>query len=382
MTAIDLIIVAFALVMAVWGSYQGLLVGSLSLVGFGGGAFLGSRLAPLLLDQGSRSPYAPLVTLVAALIVGGMLATIGETLGRTLKRRLSGRLGAFDGVLGALLVAAVGLLLVWIGGAAFVTVPGALGVRDDIQRSSIIQALNRTLPPSGPLLNSLARFDPFPEIDAPQGDLPPPPPGIARDAEVEAAGQSTVRVLGTACGLGVQGSGWVADDGIVVTNAHVIAGQEDTSVQVAGEGPRYDAEPIHFDPRNDLAVLGVPALEGVPSLSLAESPRSGTPAAVLGFPLDGPFAIRPGRVGDTITARSQDAYGRGSVKRAITQLRATVESGNSGGPMVDGDGRVVTTIFAATVGGTQSGGYGVPNAIASKALAGAQRPVDTGPCAG
>ena len=75
---------------------------------------------------------------------------------------------------------------------------------------------------------------------------------------MRAAGQSVVRVLGTACGLGVQGSGWVAADGVVVTNAHVVAGQDDTSVQVGGQGERLDAQAIHFDVRNDLAVLRVP----------------------------------------------------------------------------------------------------------------------------
>jgi hypothetical protein len=380
MTAVDLIIVAFALVMAVWGYYQGLLVGALSLVGFVAGAFAGSRLAPLVLEQGARSPYTPLVTLLAALLVGGLLATVGETIGRSLKRRLSGRLGAIDGIAGALLVAAVGLLLAWIGGAAFLQAPGARDVRDDIQRSRILQVLNRTLPPSGPILNALARFDPLPEIDAPEASLPPPPPGIARDRDVEAAGGSVVRVLGTACGLAVQGSGWVAENGVVVTNAHVVAGQEDTTVQVAGEGPRYDAEATHYDPRNDLAILSVPGIEGVPSLPLDDSARPGEPAAVLGFPLDGPFAIEPGRLGDTITATTQDAYGRGSLRRQITQLRAQVESGNSGGPMVDGQGEVVTTIFAASTGGRATA-YGVPDSIVADALAGPARPVSTGPCA-
>ena len=380
MTLPDLIIIGFALVMAVWGYYQGLLVGALSLVGFAGGAFVGSRVGPLLLEQGARSPYAPLVTLLGALLVGGILATIGETLGRTLKARLSGRLGALDGIGGGFLVAAVGLLLVWIAGAAFLQAPGARALRDDIQRSAILQALNRTLPPSGPVLNALARFDPVPEIDAPIPDLRPPPPGIARDADVEAAGQSVVRVLGTACGLAVQGSGWVAGDGLVVTNAHVVAGQDDTTIQIAGEGPRLDADVVHFDPRNDLAVLRSSGAEGAPPLELESSARAGTPAAILGFPLDGPFAIRPGRLGATVTATTQDAYGRGQVRREITQVRGKVESGNSGGPVVDGEGRVVTTIFASATSGADRVGYVVPDALTARALSQAAGPVDTGPC--
>src|SRR4030095_1681979 len=100
------------------------------------------------------------------------------------------------------------------------------------------------LPPSGQILRAFARFDPFPQIDGPQADVPPPDARIARDPQGRAAGRGVVKVLGTACGLGVQGSGWVARDGVVVTNAHVVAGQDDTTVQLRGVGTRLDAEPI------------------------------------------------------------------------------------------------------------------------------------------
>ena len=179
--------------------------------------------------------------------------------------------------------------------------------------------------------------------------MPPPNSQIARDPQVRAGRpQSVVRVLGTACGLGVQGSGWVAGDGIVVTNAHVVAGQDDTTVQVGGEGDRLDAEAIWFDSRNDLAVLRVPGVSGLPALRLDEGAEVGTSAAILGFPENGPYDVQPGRLGQTETVDTQDAYGRGPVRRRITALRGLVRSGNSGGPMVDGRGRVVTTIFAAT----------------------------------
>jgi len=380
-TLVDFVIIGFALLMAVAGYSRGLIVGALSLLGFAGGALLGSRVGPLVLSEGSRSPYAPLVTLVAALAIGGLFAAIAETVGYRLRGRLGQRLGAFDGVAGAALLGAVAFLVAWIAGAAALLTPGAGEVRREIQRSEILQALNRELPPSGELLNALARFDPFPSIDAPRPDLAPPPPGIARDAEVDAAGASVVRVLGTACGLSVQGSGWIAGDGIVVTNAHVVAGQDDTTVQIGGEGPTHDADVIHYDPRNDLAVLTSSGVVGAPALELNDAADPGTPAAILGFPLDGGYDVQPGRVGETITARSQDAYGRGPIERRITQLRGTVRSGNSGGPMVDGSGRVVTTIFAATIAGGGGAGYGVPDSIVAEALDGPSEPVDTGSCA-
>jgi S1-C subfamily serine protease len=380
-TFVDFLIIGFALAMAFGGYARGLIVGALSLAGFVGGALLGSRLGPLLLSEGSRSPYAPLVTLIAALALGGLLAAIAETVGYRLRARLDQRLGALDGLAGAVLLTAVALGVAWIAGAAALLTPGAGQVQREIQRSEILQALNRKLPPSGPLLNALARFDPFPRIDAPHPDLAPPPPGIPRDPEVQAAGASVVRILGTACGLSVQGSGWIAGDGIVVTNAHVVAGQDDTAVQVAGEGPTHDADVVHFDPRNDVAVLSSSGIAGSPALELNGAADPGTPAAILGFPLDGGYDVQPGRLGETITTRSQDAYGRGPIERRITQLRGEVRSGNSGGPMVDESGQVVTTIFAAAVGEGDNAGYGVPDSVVAEALDTAAEPVDTGPCA-
>jgi S1-C subfamily serine protease len=366
--------------LAVGGYTRGLIVGALSLVGFVAGALLGSRIGPELLSEGSRSPYAPLVTLVAALAIGGLLAAVGEAVGWRLRARLGNRLGAVDGIGGAALLGAVGLLVAWIAGAVALQT-GAGEIRQDIQRSQILQALNAKLPPSGPLLNALARFDPVPEIDAPAPDLPPPPRGVARAPGVEAAGASVVRVLGTACGLSVQGSGWVAGDGIVVTNAHVVAGQDDTTVQVGGQGPVHDADAIHYDPRNDLAILLSSGIEDTPALELNDSAEPGTPAAVLGFPLNGGYAAEPGRLGDTITVRSSDAYGRGPIERRITQLRGQVRSGNSGGPVVDRSGQVVTTVFAAATGSGVGSGYGIPDTIVAEALEGTGDPVDTGPCA-
>ncbi|HEX2232035.1 MAG TPA: CvpA family protein, partial [Thermoleophilaceae bacterium] len=217
MTALDWIIIAFTALMAIWGYAQGLIVGALSLAGFVGGAFIGSRLGPILLEEGSRSPYAPLFALGGALLLGGALASALEIIGVQLRLRLGQRLGVLDGAGGAVLVACLGLGLVWIIGAVALQTPGARELREPFQRSAILKELNGVLPPSGPILKALARFDPFPEIDGPAPRVPPPNAAIARDPQVRAAAASVVRVTGTACGLGVQGSGWVAREGVVVT---------------------------------------------------------------------------------------------------------------------------------------------------------------------
>src|SRR3954451_3153345 len=381
MTALDWIIVAFTVLMALWGYSQGLLVGALSLAGFLGGAFLGARIGPLILENGAKSPYAPVFALAGAFLIGGVLATGLEVLGFQLRRRLGPTLGLLDGPGGAVLLACAGLVLFWIAGAVALQTPGARDLRKTIQRSQIMQALNDTLPPSGPLLNALARFDPFPQIAGPGAGVPPPNSKIARDPQVRGAGASVVRVLGTACGLGVEGSGWIAPGGVVVTNAHVIAGESDTTVQLRGTGAHLSAEPIWFDPRNDVALLRVPALANAPSLALDVNARSGTSAAVLGFPENGPYDVEPARLGRTQTVRTEDAYGRGPVERRITALRGLVRPGNSGGPVVDGNGHVVATIFAATVGSAHRSGFGVPDTVVRDALGRVSGPVGTGACA-
>jgi hypothetical protein len=377
-TAVDWIIVAFVALMAMWGYAQGLVVSAMSLAGFAAGAFAGSRLAPLLLEQGSSSPYAPLFSLVAALMVGGLAALVFEALGEGIRRRMVFRAAElFDGVGGALLVATLGLGLVWIAGAVALQTPGARELRRDIQRSAILSKLNEALPPSGPILNALARADPFPRIRGPAADVPAPTRRILRDADVRRAHAGVVRILGEACGLAVQGSGWVAQPGLVVTNAHVVAGEDDTTVEPDG-GDKMDATAVVFDPHNDIAVLRVPGL-GLPALGQRSGARVGVPAAILGFPENGPFDAVAGRLGETRTVLSRDAYGNGPVRRRVTSLRGHIRSGNSGGPVVDAAGRVVATVFAAATNGS-NGGFGVPPGIVESALARAGGQVDTGPC--
>src|ERR687891_2578895 len=380
MTAIDWIVIAVVAVLALWGYRQGLLVGALSLAGFAGGAVLGSRLGPGLLEEGSRSPYAPVTALLGGLLLGGIAGVTMEGFARAARARwVRGRVGASaDGVGGAVLLAALGLALAWVLGAVALHTPGAKDLRPAIQRSAILRELNELLPPSGPILRVLNRIDPTPRVRGPEARVPPPESGIARDPDVGRAGRSVVRVLGTACGLGVSGSGWVAEPGLVVTNTHVVAGQDDTTVTTR-DGAELDATPVHFEPRNDLAVLRVDGLGEAP-LPLASAAPRGTAAAVLGFPENGPFTITPARLGPTTTVLSEDAYGRGPVNRRMTSFRGTVRSGNSGGPVVDADGRVLATVFAAAVGDEPPSGLGLPNEVVDAALERAGGPIDTGPC--
>ncbi len=378
MTGLDWAIIAFALLMGAWGYQQGLIVGALSLGGFVVGALVGSRLGPALLADGAESPYAPATALAGALLIGGIAALSLEGAAYALRRRLLRHRGAvlLDSSGGAALLAALALALVWLFGAVALNAPGATDLRQAVQRSAILRTLNDAVPPSGSLLNALNRIDPGVAIEGPDPGVGPPDSRLAGDPEVRAAAESVVRVLGSACGLAVSGSGWVAAPGLVVTNAHVVAGQQDTTVGL--DGDRHGATPVHYDPSNDLALLRVGDL-GASPLPLVGNPRSGTTGAVLGYPANGPFAISPVRLGTTGTVISQDSYGRGPIRRQMTALRGEVVSGNSGGPVVDGEGRVLTTVFAATTTG-QAGGYGVPNSIVRDALDQAGGAVGTGSC--
>jgi S1-C subfamily serine protease len=372
-TAIDWLIVLFCVPLAFWGYTQGFIVGAMSLVGFAIGAVLGARLGPLLLPSGSHSQYAPLFGLLGALLAGGVLASGLEHLGVRARSvlRLPG-LRAVDGVLGAVLTACVGLGIAWIVGAVALESTNSPSLRSNLERSAILSELDSILPPSGPILNALARFDPLPGLNGSSANVAPPARGIVGTAGVKAARSSVVRILGTACGLGIEGSGWVAAPGFVVTAAHVVAGENDTVVQVGGQPPDYPATIVAFDAHDDVAVLRVPQLR-LRALPIAASVRSGTAAAILGYPQDGPFAVEPGRVGQTQPIRTGNAFGDGPTVRQITTIRGVVRPGNSGGAVVDASGHVDATVFAALTGGGPPGGFAVPNSIVRRELAAGER---------
>jgi S1-C subfamily serine protease len=381
MSALDWAIVLFALVMALWGYRQGLVVGALTLAGFAAGAVIGGRAAPALLADGSDSPYAPLMALTGALLLGGLVALSVEGAALALRRRLvRGSISAvLDGSGGAILIGTLALGIAWLFGAAALNAPDQPQLRKTAQRSAILRGLNDLLPPSGFVVGALRRIDPGLELSRPGANVAAPDPKLAGDPQVTAADDSVVRVLGTACGLGVEGSGWAAGPDLIVTNAHVIAGQEDTTVTALDDAARHDAVPVAFDTDDDIAVLRVLGL-GAEPLPLAAEASAGTAGALLGYPENGPFRTTPVRLGGTATGNGEDAYGAGPVRRTITSLRGRVRSGNSGGPVIDGEGRVLATVFAATADGRQ-GGFGVPNDVVSRVIAGAGPEVDTGPCA-
>jgi S1-C subfamily serine protease len=378
-TVLDWAIIAFTLALALWGYRQGLIVGALTLGGFAVGAFLGSRLGPLVLSQGQESPYAPLCGAIGALLVGALTAVALEGLALALRRRVVRHpfLHHADGAGGAALIGAVALGLAWIFGAVALHAPGTTQLRADVQNSVILRELDHVLPPTGGVLNVLDRVDPAPSISGPATPTARPDPKIAENPQVVDAGGSVVRVLSTACGLGIEGSGWAVRPNLIVTNAHVIAGADDTTVTTQS-GVELDATAVYYEPEDDLALLRIESK--LPTLPVTSERPVGAGAAVLGYPENGPYMVTPARIGDTRDTISEDSYGRGPIQRTITALGGDVRSGNSGGPLLDGHGRVVGVVFAATTGG-RAGGFAVPAEEVREAIPrAASGEVDTGPC--
>lgn len=379
MTSVDWIAAGVIAIAALTGLRRGLIGGILGLAGIAAGAYFGSKLAPEFLS-GSESPYTPLVALGGAVVLVVLLQTVATMAGSAIRTSLFAvpPLKLLDSLGGLVLGGAAGAAIVWVGGAVALHLPGQRQLREEVQQSRILSELNERVPPSR-LLDAIARVDPFLSIRGPEARVAPPDPALLASPGVKAARASVFRVTGSACGLGVSGSGWAAAPNLVVTNAHVVAGMKDPRVD-RRDGEYRDAVVVAFDVRDDIAVLRVAGLGATPLQAV--EPVAGQAVAILGFPESGPFAAAPGRVGQTSVVLTEDAYGRGPVRRLITTLRGEVRHGNSGGPAVDIRGRVHTTIFASRVG-VEAQGYGVPTELVREELAGAgAREVSTGPCVG
>jgi S1-C subfamily serine protease len=381
MAALDLFIILFVFLAVLRGARTGFLAGVFSLVGVVVGASVGSRVAPSLTPDGGNPIYELAITLigiVAFAVLGEILARI---VGGSLRNRLTGPASAaLDGLGGGALGLALSLVLVWAVGVFALQSPPLAGLHPVVEDSKILGSLNARMP-SGMLTRAVAEIDPLPEIQGPDPDVAPPEKGIVSDPEVRAAAASTVRVTGVACGYGLEGSGWVAGKNLVVTNAHVVAGEAITRVQPRGVGPSLRARVILFDEKNDVAILRVRKL-GLSPIPLA-FPRNGEAAAVIGFPQNGPLDVRPARTGETERVISGDAYNEGPVERVVTGFRVFVRPGNSGGPAVNADGEVVSTIFASRADSSNAG-FGIPSQLVQRHLQLAverTNPVSTGGCA-
>ena len=392
---LDLALLALLAGYALGGYRQGLLVSATSIVGFLGGGALGMAVLPPLL-RGTTLKDKPAALALTTLFAVWVTAALGQyalrRLGVAAKRQMKseGPVHHVDAAGGAVLLLIAAAVLSWFLGAALRPALGPT-MGSAISESRVLGVVDRTMP-AGTLnlftaFRSMLADGGFPQVFggiAPEPITPvaAPDSALARSPVAARVKGSIVKVSGTAaaCSRTQEGTGWVLAKDRVVTNAHVVAAEQTVFVQIAGVGRRYKAQVVLFDPRRDIAILAVP---GLPAKPLERGPTLGRNASalVIGFPLDGPLRVESARVRAVIHANGRDIFGNGNVTREIYSLYAKVLPGNSGGPLLDEDGRVVGVIFArSTV--DDSTGYALTLAEVQPdlALAGRTTPVSTGGC--
>ena len=375
MNVADVLLLLGIVAFAILGAQRGLAAQALSLGGLALGALIGSIVAPYLLDQ--NSAWLPIAGLLGALVGAALLGMLTGALGRPVRRFLYARpaLSVADRLGGVLLGGLIGLALGWLIAVLALHQP-ALGLRSEVRQSALLPRLLGAVSPDS-VLQALNRFDPLPLLPGVEESLPPPDPSVLQSPGAKSASGSVVKIQGTACDVGTQGSGWVVRQSLVATNAHVLAGQRGTHV-LAPNGQTLPAQPVYVDATNDIALLRVPGLD-ISVLSVDTSPDLPRPVAFLGYPRNGPLTATAGSAGHARTVFSPDAYGRRLLRpRVVVPLRGTVQPGESGGPVVDRAGNVIAMIFGGTRDG--DGGYAVPVDLVVRAARGPLREVAPGPC--
>jgi S1-C subfamily serine protease len=272
------------------------------------------------------------------------------------------------------------LLVAWLVGRAVASSPYP-ALASQVKRSVVLTTVDDLVPDQGrrvvSSLRELIDERGFPNVFKDLGgvevqQVDPPDPALLQSAVVQQARPSVLKITGVQqdCRKSVEGTGFVYAPERVMTNAHVVAGVDEPKVAVGDE--QLDATVVLFDPATDVAVLAVPGLGRSPLPFAREPADSGDDALVLGYPQDGPFDVQAARVRGTLDARGEDIYGRTTVTREIYALRSLVRQGNSGGPLLDPQGRVIGVIFAAAADDEQVGYALTVDEVAAEAQQGAR----------
>ena len=383
MNGVDAGVLLLILVMGIIGWQRGVLSSASSLAGFALGLFVATHLGRVLLAGSRSDPSIAIWSVVIALVFALGVSALVEHVLEPAKDRLHEHPQAaiVDRTLGSVVAMLLGIVLLWLAASAIVAAPSLRMLRQHVFGSAIIRTVAAVMPAPEAILGVISRYDPLPQLRGPSiSGIEIPDSRTSDVPAVVGAGQSVVRVVGEACGFQLTGSGWVAAPDLVVTNAHVVAGEVATLVQPGGQGAGRVASVVWFDPESDLAVLRIPDLHLAPLPVRLERPEASRSGAILGYPENGPFNIRAVRVGSTGIVATTDITGGREVRRNVTAFRGIVRHGNSGGPLIDETGAVIATVFAAAVGGAH-GGYAIPvSEIRPVITAGPTQPVSTGAC--
>lgn len=382
MNLVDLLIVAAAVAYGLAGMRNGALSGLLSMGGFIAGAVIGSQIAHRVASAITSSDGQVVVAL-AVLIAGALLGqAVGAFIASRLRAHLTWRpaqtvdssLGAVVSVLGVLIVA-------WMIALPLASAP-VPSLSREIRESKVVHAVDDVMPSPvravyTSLRQSIVARSGFPDFFGALNPsrirgVPAPDSALATSAAVvrDRASVVKIRSQSDSCNRGSEGSGFVYAGGRVLTNAHVVAGM--TSITVEAGAIRRSARVVLFDPKRDVAVLAVGGLD-VPALSFDPTPAaSGTDAVVAGYPEDGPFDVEPARIRSRERISGSDIYQDDGtrVSRDIYAVRSVVRPGNSGGPLLGTDGRVLGVVFATAVDSADTGYALTAAEVAADAAAG------------
>jgi S1-C subfamily serine protease len=351
--AFDAVILAGVVFAAVCGYRLGFVARALSWAGLAIALVVAIRLIPdLMTALANATPHGRLLA-VLAFVVG--LCLLGQALGLAVGALVHSRLSAAqvvqrgDRVAGAAVGVLGALVFLWLLLPALTSSPGwPARAAQGSTIAATIEDLAPDPPPSVQALGRMVAEAPFPKVsdEEPPDVGAPPQTSLSAQADLLVRG-SVVRVEGEACDQIQDGPGFAIGRDVVVTNAHVVAGERDTAVFLP-DGARRDARVVRFDPRRDLAVLVVDGL-GLPPLRLGNG-QAGSEGAVYGHPGGGPLQPTPARIAEQIDARGTDIYRTTPTRRSVFVLASQLQPGDSGAPLVDQTGAVMGVAFAIDPG--------------------------------
>ena len=390
---LDLALVVIAVIFAVSGYRQGFVVGSLSFIGFVGGAVLGAEYGPAIsraiVGGQTQRDVVAVVLLVSFAIIGQFIAS---ALGTYVRQAMtSPSTTTIDAVGGSAVSILSMLLIAWAIGSVL-TASSFPAVVTQVDNSAVLSTMDKVMPSQAKTMFSefrrLLASGPFPQVFSGIGaahlfSVSAPDPAVLDSHGAQAARSRVMKVQGTApsCNRSIEGSGFVYAPDHVLTNAHVVAGVTGQPTVYTPDGTAHTATVVLYDPQVDIAVLYVPGLDLTP-LKFQDQAPAGASAVVAGYPLNESFTARPARIGGTQDAVGPDIYQTGQVDREIYEIRAKVQPGNSGGPLLSPSGQVYGVVFAAAVGSSDTGFALTASEVSADARAGAkqQTPVSTQSC--
>jgi S1-C subfamily serine protease len=390
---VDVLVLALVVLAAISGARQGVVIALPALIGVFAGLVLGAIIAPVIVENFTN--FATRAAFFIAIVV--FLVALGETagvwVGRTLRRKMkTPNLTPIESILGALVQGVVVFVVAWIIAVPLTTVTGLPGLAQAIRGSVVLGGVDDIMPPGADQLpngvKKLLDDSGFPNVVGPFSQTPlvdtgPPDPALQNSPVVRQVRTSVLKIHARAqsCSRALEGTGFVISPQRVMTNAHVVAGTDQVSVET--DNGQLDARVVLYDPSVDVAILSVPDLTARPLQFAQQEANKGDSSIVLGYPLDGPYTASAARIRERINLRGPDIYDAATVTRDVFTVRAKVQSGNSGGPLVDPSGNVVGVVFGAAVDDDETGFVLTAKQVADEVQRAPQltRRVATGACA-